>query len=98
MDTGSSPTGGASFSFLETPMHRRLTVARNKLDLNDRVQVRIIRKRLKISGEQLAGLVRTAGPSIAGIRKEAMARQLSLPLNRISPVELAAAAELEPLA
>ena len=43
-------------------MHRRqFSGARNKLDLNDRVQVRILRKRLKVSHEQLAGLVRTAG-------------------------------------
>ena len=53
-------------------MHRRqFSGARNKLDLNDRVQVRILRKRLKVSHEQLAGLVRTAGDSIAGVSKEA---------------------------
>jgi hypothetical protein len=45
-------------------MHRRhATGERNKLDLNDRVQVRIVRKRLKVSDEQLASLVRTAGNS-----------------------------------
>jgi len=36
-------------------MHRRhFTGARNKFDLNDRVQVRILRKRLKISHQELA--------------------------------------------
>ena len=53
-------------------MHRRqFSGARNKLDLNDRVQVRILRKRLKVPHEQLAGLVRTAGDSIAAVSKEA---------------------------
>jgi hypothetical protein len=62
-------------------MHRRhVTGARNRLDLNNRVQVRIIRKRLKVSDEQLANLVRTAGNSLAAITKEAGSRRrLTLP-------------------
>jgi hypothetical protein len=62
-------------------MHRRhVTGARNRLDLNNRVQVRIIRKRLKVSDEQLAKLVRTAGNSITAITKEASSRRrLTLP-------------------
>jgi len=61
-------------------MHRRqFTGARNKLDLNNRVQVRIVRKRLKVSDEQLADLVRTAGNSMSAIRKEARLKQLTLP-------------------
>jgi Protein of unknown function (DUF3606) len=62
-------------------MHRRqFGGARNKLDLNDRVQVRILRKRLKVSHEQLVGLVRTAGHSIAAVRKEAGdRRRLTVP-------------------
>ena len=52
-------------------MHRRqFTGARNKLDLNDRVQVRIVRKRLRVSNEQLASLVRTAGHSIAAVSRK----------------------------
>ena len=68
-------------SIVETTMRRRQsTGARNKLDLNDRVQVRIVRKRLKVSNEQLASLVRTAGNSITAVRKEAGAKRLlSLP-------------------
>lgn len=59
---------------------RQFTGARNKLDLNNRVQVRIVRKRLKVSDEQLADLVRTAGNSITAIRKEArLTRTLTLP-------------------
>ena len=58
-------------------MHRRpFTASRNKLDLSNRVQVRIVRKRLKISEEQLNNLVRKAGDSIAAVRKEASSRQL----------------------
>ena len=58
-------------------MQRRAsTFSRNKLDLGSRVQVRIVRKRLKISEEQLNSLVRKAGASIAAVRKEASSRQL----------------------
>ena len=56
-------------------MHRRqFSGARNKLDLNDRVQVRILRKRLKVSHEQLAGLVRT----VPAIRSRQSARKLAI--------------------
>ena len=62
-------------------MHRRhVTGDRNRLDLINRVQVRIIRKRLKVSDEQLAELVRTAGNSIGAVTKEAISRRrLTLP-------------------
>ena len=68
-------------------MQRRAsTFSRNKLDLNDRVQVRIVRKRLKISEEQLSNLVRKAGDSIAAVRKEAGSRQvLKLPQAQVPP-------------
>ena len=63
--------------------------ARNKLDLGDRVQVRIVRKRLKISEEQLAGLVRKAGASLAAVRKEASARRLlTLPRLRVPAAQV----------
>jgi hypothetical protein len=38
---------------------RQVTGVRNRLDLTNRVQVRIIRKRLKVTDEELASLVRT---------------------------------------
>lgn len=58
-------------------MHRRtFTGPRNKLDLSNRVQVRIVRKRLKISAGQLNKLVGKAGDSIAAVRKEASSRHL----------------------
>jgi hypothetical protein len=70
---------------------RQFTGARNKLDLNDRVQVRIVRKRLKISNDQLSSLVRTAGNSIAAVNKEAISRRrLSLPEARIPPADVIA--------
>jgi hypothetical protein len=54
----------------------QFTGTRNKLNLNDRVQVRIVRKRLKVSNEQLTDLVRTAGNSITAVRKEAGSKRL----------------------
>jgi Protein of unknown function (DUF3606) len=74
--------------------HRQYSAARNKLDLADRVQVRIVRKRLKVSEEQLASLVRKAGASIAAVRKEADAqRLLTLPLSRVPAPEIIAPVE-----
>ena len=71
-------------------MHRRhFTGARNKFDLNDRVQVRILRKRLRISPRELAEVVRTAGDSIAAVSKEAgERRRLTLPVKTIHRSEL----------
>ena len=50
---------------------RRPAYFRNSLDLRDKVQVKILRKRLKLSGEQFAGVVRKSGHSISAITKEA---------------------------
>lgn len=83
-------------------MHRRASAfSRNKLDLDNRVQVRIIRKRLKISEEQLNNLVRKAGSSIAAVRKEANSRGLlKLPQAQVPPAAVIAqketAAETQP--
>jgi hypothetical protein len=53
-------------------MNRRKPIQfRNSLDLQDKVQVKILRKRLKISDEQLASIVRKSGNSISAITKEA---------------------------
>jgi DNA-binding XRE family transcriptional regulator len=73
----------------EPIMPRRQSIgARNKLDLTDRVQVRIVRKRLKVTDEQLARLVETAGNSIAAVNKEAtVKRRLSLPASPIPPLK-----------
>jgi hypothetical protein len=50
---------------------RKPTYFRNSLDLRDKVQVRVLRKRLKLSGEQFTSIVRKSGSSISAIVKEA---------------------------
>lgn len=50
---------------------RRQTYFRNALDLRDKIQVKILRKRLKVSDQQFASIVRKSGPSISAITKEA---------------------------
>jgi hypothetical protein len=52
---------------------RRPTHFRNSLDLRDKVQVKVLRKRLKLSDEQFANVVRKSGNSILAITKEANA-------------------------
>lgn len=44
---------------------------RNKLDLTDRAQMRLVRKRLSLSDAELTALVGRIGNSIAAINKEA---------------------------
>lgn len=50
---------------------RKPNYSRNSLDLRDKVQVRVLRKRLKLSGEQFTNIVRKSGSSISAITKEA---------------------------
>ena len=50
---------------------RKFSYFRNALDLKDRVQVRIVKRRLKLSSGELDGIVRKSGNSIAAITKEA---------------------------
>lgn len=52
---------------------RKPTYFRNSLDLRDKVQVKVLRKRLKLSDEQFASIVRKSGNSISAITKEATA-------------------------
>jgi hypothetical protein len=52
-------------------IRRKPTFFRNSLDLRDRVQVKVLRKRLKLSGEQFSSVVRKSGNSISAITKEA---------------------------
>jgi hypothetical protein len=57
---------------------------RNKLDLTDRVQVRIVTKRLRVSHDELTSLVGRVGNSISALAKEAhlqRERRLSVPAN-----------------
>ncbi|WP_312001495.1 DUF3606 domain-containing protein [Bradyrhizobium altum] len=56
----------------QIPMNkRRQAYFRNSLDLRDKVQVKILRKRLKVSDQQFASIVRKSGSSISAITKEA---------------------------
>jgi hypothetical protein len=50
---------------------RKPTYFRNSLDLRDKVQVKILRKRLRLSNEQFTSVVRKSGSSISAIVKEA---------------------------
>jgi hypothetical protein len=52
---------------------RKPTHFRNSLDLRDKVQVKVLRKRLKLSDEQFVEIVRKSGNSIPAIIKEAAA-------------------------
>ena len=55
-------------------MHsERPQAQRNKIDLRDAVQVRIIKRRLKISDEELRQAVEKVGESIAAVSKEVAA-------------------------
>jgi hypothetical protein len=50
---------------------RKPNYFRNSLDLRDKVQVKVLRKRLNLSEEQFASVVRKSGNSISAITKEA---------------------------
>ena len=69
-------------------LRRHSNGARNRLDLNDRVQVRIVRKRLKVSDRQLSSLVQTVGNSIAAVTKEANARKGVAPVSDVPDVNV----------
>jgi transcriptional regulator len=50
---------------------RKPTYFRNSLDLRDKVQVKVLRKRLKLSDQQFASILQKTGNSISAITKEA---------------------------
>ena len=50
---------------------RKPTYFRNSLDLRDKVQVKVLRKRLNLWNEQFAKVFRKSGNSISAIAKEA---------------------------
>jgi hypothetical protein len=68
---------------------RKPTYFRNSLDLRDKVQVKVLRKRLKVSDQQFAGIVLKSGNSISAITKEATRA------TSASPGELPAVAVLD---
>ncbi|AWM00869.1 DUF3606 domain-containing protein [Bradyrhizobium amphicarpaeae] len=62
---------------------------RNKLDLTDRAQTRLVRKRLSLSDAELAAIVERTGNSISAISKEA-AKQRATALPKPADVPPAA--------
>lgn len=53
---------------------RKAAHFRNAVDLRDKVQVKVLRKRLKLSEPQLASAVRKSGNSITALVKHAADR------------------------
>ena len=52
-------------------MNKRRHYFRNSLDMSSKVQVKVLRRRLKLSNVELAAIVRKTGNSISAIAKEA---------------------------
>jgi len=72
---------------------------RNRVDMADRVQVRVIKRRLRLSEPELNRLVDRVGSSIAAISKEAALRkavQLSAPRDLPATATVAAVSDPEP--
>jgi uncharacterized protein DUF3606 len=65
---------GTPFLRVKMMISRKPTYFRNSLDLRDKVQVKVLRRRLKLTDEQLASIVRKSGKSISAITKEAAAK------------------------
>lgn len=51
---------------------------RNKLDLSDRTQVRLLRKRLRLSDSELTEIVGRIGNSLAAISKEVAVQRANI--------------------
>jgi hypothetical protein len=73
----------------DTMKRPKPTYFRNALDLRDKVQVKIVRKRLKLSEQQFADIVRKSGNSIAAITKET-ARATSVTSSEVPAVAVVA--------
>ena len=75
------------------------TYFRNRLDLTDHVQVRVVKRRLRLSEAELSGLVDRVGNSISAISKEVAlrrAQRVSTPADMPSAAIIDAAAKPEP--
>jgi len=72
-------------------MHRpKIQPIRNKLDLNDRIQVRVVTRRLGVSQAELADLVGRIGNSIAAIAKEVHLQKTRKPSAPVPPAAVIA--------
>jgi len=79
--------------------HAKPQLIRNKIDLADPSQIRILKKRLGISADELQHVVEKVGNSIAAVSKEIelqkaipVAKQVSVQIEPASPSEIAAPA------
>ncbi|MBR1187320.1 DUF3606 domain-containing protein [Bradyrhizobium sp. AUGA SZCCT0240] len=52
---------------------RKPPMFRNAIDLRDKVQVKVLRRRLKLSAPELGDIIRKTGNSLAAITNEAAA-------------------------
>jgi hypothetical protein len=71
---------------------------RNKLDLTDRIQVRLVKKRLKLTDAALSAIVGRIGNSLSAISKEAAQQHASTvpqPAELPAPTAIAATAASE---
>jgi hypothetical protein len=66
--------------------HTKPLAARNKIDVADVSQIRILKRRLGISSDDLHRVVAKVGNSIAAVTKE-IESQKPLPLTAPAPVE-----------
>ena len=64
---------------------------RNKLDLTDRAQVRLVKKRLGLSDAELTSIVGRIGNSLSAISKEATLKKAAAPAK---PADLPPAAAI----
>lgn len=68
---------------------------RNKLDLTDRVQVRIVTRRLGLSASELTEMVGRIGNSIAALSKEVQSQRSA---KLVAPVDVPPAAVIASVA
>jgi hypothetical protein len=66
--------------------HAKPPAARNKIDVADACQIRILKRRLGVSSDDLHRVVAKVGNSIAAVTKEIESRK-PLPLTAPAPVE-----------
>jgi hypothetical protein len=74
--------------------HAKPQPIRNKIDLADPSQIRILRRRLGISADDLQRVVAKVGNSIAAICKE-IEPQKEIPVTEPTPVQLESPSTLE---
>jgi hypothetical protein len=67
--------------------HAKLQPIRNKIDLADPSQIRILKRRLGISADDLQRVVEKVGNSIAAVCKETEP-QKAIPMTEPTPVEI----------